>query len=128
MSLLYHSSTRLIRPNLMEELQTTQKEILVAGGSSALIEFVISVYRFAIKICHGCNFWHSLFSLVLNLSCSVSPFKGCAELCIAYHVISQPSFTNYIRIFPVFISGWILPVKCSCRVMKKKSTYFIREH
>ena len=55
----------------MEELQTTQKEILVAGGSSALIEFVILVYRFAIKICHGCNFWHSLFSLVLNLSCSV---------------------------------------------------------
>ena len=49
MSLLYHSSTRLIRPNLMEELQTTQKEILVAGGSSALIEFVILVYRFAIK-------------------------------------------------------------------------------
>lgn len=47
------------------------EEILVAGGSSALIEFVILVYRFAIKICHGCNFWHSLFSLVLNLSCSV---------------------------------------------------------
>ena len=55
----------------MEELQTTPKEILVAGGSSALIEFVILVYRFAIKLCHGCNFWHSLFSLVLNLSCSV---------------------------------------------------------
>ena len=97
------------------------EEILVAGGSSALIEFVILVYRFAIKICHGCNFWHSLFSLVLNLSLQrplISPFKGCAELCIAYHMISQPSFTNYIRIFPVFISGWILPVKCSCRVMK----------
>ena len=29
----------------MEELQTTQKEILVAGGSSALIEFVILVYH-----------------------------------------------------------------------------------